>query len=78
MASFSDYVKRVELGYPLVSEYAGSGNNLAVQVGENELCIMTNIGQILVTQKFDYEVVDFAYQRSVEILLVCVNVRMLV
>lgn len=73
MVSFSDSVKRIELGYPLVSEYSGSGNNLAVQIGDFELCIMTNVGQKLATQRFQHEITDFAYQRTAEVLLVCVK-----
>jgi hypothetical protein len=31
LATFSDVVNKIELGFPYVTEYGGNGNNVAIQ-----------------------------------------------
>ncbi|CBY42123.1 unnamed protein product, partial [Oikopleura dioica] len=69
---FHASVRRVELGVPTLSEYSGSGNVLAVQVGDSEIILISTLGLVINRVKVTGPIEDFAYQKHLELLHVLV------
>ena len=70
LVTLSGKIEKIKTGYPLISEYSGRGNNLAVQVGSTEIYIISDLGQILGSVELDSEITSFSFFRAWEVLLI--------
>lgn len=78
LVTLSGKIEKIKTGYPLISEYSGRGNNLAVQVGSTEIYLISDLGQILGSVEVDSEITSFSFFRAWEVLLISTAKKILV